>query len=399
MTLVWKLLRRHVSVAQLLGFFFANLLGMLIVLLSVQFYFDLKPLILGDDNGAIKGDFIIVSKQVGGISSDNSFDEEEIAEVQNQRFVKSVGMFTASRFKVYGMMGIGGGPSMGTQMFFESVPDKFVDVNSTQWKVTESGDGVPIVPIILPRNYLSLYNFGFAQSQSLPQISEGTVSMMDITLRFRGNGLEEYMRGKVVGFSSRINTILVPDDFLRQCNMRFASDEDTRHSRLILEVSNPADDAIPLFMQKKGYEIDEGKLDAGKMMYFLRLVSGIVMAVGILISTLSLYILMLSIFLLVQKNTQKLRNLLLIGYSPVRVSLPYQLLAIGVNVLVLCLALALLFFLREAYMEYVWQLFPTIQDTVMWPSLVLGVALSSMVCLFNAVAIHRKVMNIWNRKE
>lgn len=399
MTLVWKLLRRHVSVAQLLGFFFANLLGMLIVLLSVQFYFDLKPLILGDDNGAIKGDFIIVSKQVGGISSDNSFDEEEIAEVRSQRFVKSVGMFTASRFKVYGMMGIGGGPSMGTQMFFESVPDKFVDVNSTQWKVTESGDGVLVVPIILPRNYLSLYNFGFAQSQSLPQISEGTVSMMDITLRFRGNGLEEYMRGKVVGFSSRINTILVPDDFLRQCNMRFASGEDTRHSRLILEVSNPADDAIPLFMQEKGYEIDEGKLDAGKMMYFLRLVSGIVMAVGILISALSLYILMLSIFLLVQKNTQKLRNLLLIGYSPVRVSLPYQLLAIGVNVLVLCLALALLFFLREAYMEYVWQLFPTIQDTVMWPSLVLGVALSLIVCLFNAVAIHRKVMNIWNRKD
>lgn len=399
MTLVWKLLRRHVSVAQLLGFFFANLLGMLIVLLSVQFYFDLKPLILGDDNGAIKGDFVIVSKQVGGISSDNSFDEEEIAEVRSQRFVKSVGMFTASRFKVYGMMGIGGGPSMGTQMFFESVPDKFVDVNSTQWKVTESGDGVLVVPIILPRNYLSLYNFGFAQSQSLPQISEGTVSMMDITLRFRGNGLEEYMRGKVVGFSSRINTILVPDDFLRQCNMRFASGEDTRHSRLILEVSNPADDAIPLFMQEKGYEIDEGKLDAGKMMYFLRLVSGIVMAVGILISALSLYILMLSIFLLVQKNTQKLRNLLLIGYSPVRVSLPYQLLAIGVNVLVLCLALALLFFLREAYMEYVWQLFPTIQDTVMWPSLVLGVALSLIVCLFNAVAIHRKVMNIWNRKD
>ncbi|MDE6159490.1 MAG: ABC transporter permease [Bacteroidaceae bacterium] len=399
MTLVWKLLRRHVSVAQLLGFFFANLLGMLIVLLSVQFYFDLKPLILGDDNGAIKGDFVIVSKQVGGISSDNSFDDEEVAEVRSQRFVKSVGMFTASRFKVYGMMGIGGGPSMGTQMFFESVPDKFVDVNSTQWKVTESGDGVPVVPIILPRNYLSLYNFGFAQSQSLPQISEGTVSMMDITLRFRGNGLEEYMRGKVVGFSSRINTILVPDDFLRQCNMRFASGEDTRHSRLILEVSNPADDAIPLFMQEKGYEIDEGKLDAGKMMYFLRLVSGIVMAVGILISALSLYILMLSIFLLVQKNTQKLRNLLLIGYSPVRVSLPYQLLAIGVNVLVLCLALALLFFLREAYMEYVWQLFPTIQDTVMWPSLVLGVALSLIVCLFNAVAIHRKVMNIWNRED
>lgn len=399
MTLVWKLLRRHVSVGQLVGFFFANLLGMLIVLLSVQFYFDLKPIISGDEDGAIKGDYLIVSKQVGGVASNSTFSADEIAEVESQRFVKSVGTFTASRFKVYGMMGIGGGPAMGTQLFFESVPDRYVDVNMAQWKVTEDRDSAPVVPIILPRDYLSLYNFGFAQSQSLPQISEGTIGLMNITLRLRGNGQEEFIKGRVVGFSSRINTILVPDEFLKQCNMRFASGEDDRHSRLILEVSNPSDDAIPLFMQKRGYEIDEGKLDAGKMMYFLRLVSGIVMVVGLLISALSLYILMLSIFLLVQKNTQKLQNLLLIGYSPVRVSLPYQMLAIGVNMLVLCMALAALYFLRRAYMEYIWQLFPTIQDGVMWPSLAMGTALTLAVCLFNAVAIRRKVMNIWNRKE
>ena len=35
MTLIWKLLRRHISIGQLVGFFFANLLGMLIVLLSM----------------------------------------------------------------------------------------------------------------------------------------------------------------------------------------------------------------------------------------------------------------------------------------------------------------------------------------------------------------------------
>ena len=46
MNLVWKLLRQHISVPQLLGFFFANLLGMLIVLLSIQFYNDIKPWLL-----------------------------------------------------------------------------------------------------------------------------------------------------------------------------------------------------------------------------------------------------------------------------------------------------------------------------------------------------------------
>ena len=44
MRLVWKLLRRHISPAQLAGFFFANLLGMLIVLLALQFYKNVKPI-------------------------------------------------------------------------------------------------------------------------------------------------------------------------------------------------------------------------------------------------------------------------------------------------------------------------------------------------------------------
>lgn len=35
--MIWKLLRQHISVSQLAGFFLANLFGMIIVLLGVQF--------------------------------------------------------------------------------------------------------------------------------------------------------------------------------------------------------------------------------------------------------------------------------------------------------------------------------------------------------------------------
>ncbi len=396
MNLVWKLLRQHVSVAQLVGFFFANLLGMLIVLLSLQFYVDLKPLISSDQDGAIKSDYFIVSKQVGGLSSNTEFSQEEIEEIKSQQFVKELGCFTASQFKVYCWMNLNGNNRMGTQMFFESVPDNFVDVDMKKWTFDEND---PEVPIILPRNYLSIYNFGFAQARSLPQISEGTIGMIDITIGLHGNGLDETMKGRVVGFSSRINTILVPDKFLQWSNQRYAPETAPNPSRIILEVNNPADDAIPQFMKEHGYEIDEDKLDAGKMMYFLKLISGVVMAVGLLISALSFYILMLSIFLLVQKNTQKLQNLLLIGYSPAKVSMPYQMLTIGVNALVLCIALLLLYLCRDAYMQYVWQLFPSVADSSMLPSVVLGVCLFLLVCVFNVLAIRRKVMNIWNRKE
>ena len=50
------------------------------------------------------------------------------------------------------------------------------------------------------------------------------------------------------------------------------------------------------------------------------MVVGIVLTVGLIISVLSFYLLMLSIYLLLQKNTKKLENLLMIGFSPAAVA-------------------------------------------------------------------------------
>ena len=50
MSLVWKLMRRHISLGQLAGFFFANLCGMVIVLLSIQFYQDVAPVFTEGDS-------------------------------------------------------------------------------------------------------------------------------------------------------------------------------------------------------------------------------------------------------------------------------------------------------------------------------------------------------------
>ena len=114
-------------------------------------------------------------------------------------------------------------------------------------------------------------------------------------------------------------------------------------------------------MQQKGYDVEDNKLDAGKTTYFLKVVVSMVMLVGLLVSILSFYILMLSIYLLVQKNTQKLENLLLIGYSPNRVNRPYQLLTLGMNAATLILAFILLIVVRDYYMHVIGLIFPTIK--------------------------------------
>ena len=280
-------------------------------------------------------------------------------------------------------------------MFFESVPDAFVDVDLQKWHFSEGDD---YVPIILPKTYLAIYNFGFAQSQNLPKLSEGVVGMVEMTISMRGNGLNEYIKGRVIGFSTRLNTILAPESFIRWSNARYAPEEQADPSRIILEVSNPADDAIVNYINEKGYEMEDDKLDAGRMTFFLRLVSGIVMLVGLLISLLSFYILMLSIYLLVEKNTEKMRTLLLIGYSPAQVALPYQLLTIGMNAAVLLLAIGGLVVVRSLYMKQLWSVFPKMSDSSILPAIALGIVLFVIVSIVNAIIIRRRINIIWNNK-
>ena len=107
---------------------------------------------------------------------------------------------------------------------------------------------------------------------------------------------------------------------------------------------------------------------------------------------------MLSIYLLVQKNTTKLENLLLIGYSPQRVAMPYQMLTIGLNLAVLAIALALLAAARSYYMDVIMTLFPETDEGSMWGTLAVGILLFVVVSATNVLVVKNKVMSIWKRK-
>ena len=399
MNLVWKLLRQHISIPQFAGFAFANLFGMLIVLFGFQFYQDVLPVFTQQDS-FMKADYLIMSKKIGmgnTISGrTNTFSGSEIDDVSSQKFVKKVGKFTSTEYKVDASMGVNGVNVLNSELFFESVPDGFVDVPLKDWKYEP---GSKEVPSILPRSYINMYNFGFAQSHSLPKISDGLVGMIDFEIFIQAGGKKEQFKGKVIGFSSRLNTILVPQAFMDWSNHEFAPEDHSDPTRLIVEVGNPADENISQYLDENGYEVETDKLDAEKTTYFLRMMVTMVMVVGLVISILSFYILMLSIYLLVQKNSSKLENLLLIGYSPANVSKPYQLLTMGLNIVVLIVAWVVLFFLRSYYMDFIETLFPDIDEGSMLPAILLGLVLFFIVSVLNIIAIRRKVMKIWNRKE
>lgn len=90
------------------------------------------------------------------------------------------------------------------------------------------------------------------------------MGMVNLDIRITGVGRTENFKGKIVGFSNRLNTILVPETFMTWANNEFARGRKSEPSRLIVEVNNPTDDRIAVFFKDKGYDTEDDKLDAGK---------------------------------------------------------------------------------------------------------------------------------------
>lgn len=337
------LLKRNISKGQLIGYSLANLVGLTIILSGILFYCDSRHHQKNDDK-FFSDDYIVVSKKIKGINLDPiEFTEEEIDEIGAQPWVKKIGKFTSADFTVNASVNMGG-KGMNTYLFFESVPDEFFDTRPSGW---EFDPEKRFVPIVLNKDYLALYNFGFAIPQGLPQLSEEMIGTVPLRLVLTGkNGRSEVFDAAVVGFSSRLNTIAVPQDFMDWANKRFSTGNSKDISRLIIKIDrlNPADSEE--YLKQHNLVIGGDKDVDYKVSKFIGIVSGVVTATGVVISLLAIFIIILSITLLLQKNREMLRKLILLGYSPSQPAHYYQKLVIGINGGLCLIAVGLTFVCR-----------------------------------------------------
>lgn len=392
--LLWRLLKKNIVAGQLIGYVAATLLGLTIVLLSLQFYKDIKPVFEAKE-GVFARDFIVISKKVSllktfGISS-TDFGKEELDGIKSQPFVKRLSGFTSSSFQVYASTNIGGKSTrFSTMLFFESVPDEFLDIRAEDWEWYE---GSNFIPIVIPRSYLALYNFGFAPSQGLPQLSEGTIGMLTLNVEINGVNKEAVFQSRIVGFTDRINSILVPQKFMDWANVQFGTGT-VAPSRIIIEPHNVSDPAVGKYFASRNYEIANDKAAAGQASAFLRTLIIIVMAVGIIITLLALGLMLLSINLLIQKNHTKIENLSLLGFPTRTMARPYQYLVLGLNVLILASALGLVTYLRTFYANTLGAGMQAESTGFAWDYILWGVSIVASLSVINVVWIFFKVREI-----
>lgn len=395
-SIVWRLLRRNISKAQLAGYAVANLIGLCIVLCAIQLYTDIRS-VWSDEDSFISRDYLIISKQVSGLGSiltgdPAAFSPDDIRELEEQPWVRRTGAFTASNFGVAASVEMGG-RGLNTAMFLESIPDEFFDVTPEGWGYTP-GQTAP-VPIIISKEYLSLYNFGFAASRGLPQISESMIGMMPLKLSISGNGRQMWLPARIAGFSSRLNTIAVPQQFMDWANAEFADRPATAPSRIIVETNSPGDPRIEEFLADHRYEVAGDKVDNGRAAYFLAVVTAIVVAVGIVISLLAFFILLLSIYLLLQKNREKIRQLMMLGYAPEAVARYYNLIVLSINAGVLVGAIVLMLVAKLFWTSPLSSI--GVASAGPWIAIAIGVVIMAAITAGNLAAISRSIRRAFPR--
>lgn len=389
MTLLNRLLRKNVSIGQTAGYAAATLVGLTIILTAIQFYVDITTA-SDEDGGFVSADYLIISKKVSGwgtiTGKQVEFSDAEIEDLRSQPWTQSLAPFTPARFDVNATVEMAG-RGLHTAMFFEAIPDEYFDIKPDGWNYTpgESRE----VPIIISKDYLSLYNFGFAPTRGMPQISEKIVSKIPLTISVSGNGQQQTLTGRVVGFSSRLNTIAVPQSFLDDANDRLANSAPKPPSRLIVKLKSIGDPAAMSYMEDHGYEIAGDKSDNGRANFFLRLVTTIVIAIGAVIAVLAFFILVLSIWLVLQKNREKICGLVELGYTPAQVAVPYCRLVMIVDAVVLILALGITISAHFAWAGSLDQL--GLSVGAVWMTAVIAVLLVAAITLLHIVIIRRKV--------
>ena len=231
---------------------------------------------------------------------------------------------------------------------------------------------------MVPKFYLDLWNFGLAPSRvEYPALSTDAAKGMPIEI-FIGKNKETTLSGHFVAFRKRINSVLVPESFLNWANQKFAQPDsgdfyflwkegsingpqrsrsdlsklqnlpdfesweisplgdpasrssissllekqvsDTKPSRIILEIEDTPSPALLEYIDKNEYELNREFPDQDLIKKALQGIFAGVIGIGILLSLLSIATFATSFKLVVSQSSEHVKNLLLLGFSPVQIS-------------------------------------------------------------------------------
>lgn len=407
MKLLFKLLRQNISIWQIVGFMVVNLIGGVIVLAGTQALFDFDSFTSDEDELMSKGSVVIskpvkTSNTLGNfLGLRPSFSKKEISELQNLASVSSVGEFHTLMFEVKAAFAIADS-RIRTDIFLDAIPDEFVMKDYTpvgerplEWKATLESD---TIPMIIPRNYINLYNYGFAASKGLPQLSDELIEVFPIKLMFQPDGRNIVYNARICGFSNKLNTILVPWDFLHQMNEKYAPEEVNTPARLVITTeAGEFEQSIFDYFAEKEYLV-EGDASHVRLQSVVYTLLWVVIGVGFVFSFLAFLLLIVSVLLLIEKNKDKIVNLYSMGYSVTRIARSYQLMSLVVDLSVWGAAAVVASMIYPVFSNFMVNVSPGFTPLPLWVMWGVAILLAMLFAALHATVVFCQVRKVCRTK-
>jgi hypothetical protein len=313
--LLKKILFRSKNNIQVLISSVGVFLGLTALLLSVLIWNDIQSF-QNSDEEMFGPNSLIIQKRVTKFTSiglnSTEFTNEDIKLLESKDFIEKVSPFNSANYQVGISEYPGDGlPAFYADMFFQSIPDEFIDVD-TEWSWDEGSD---FVPIILPRDFLMLINYGIAESQGMPQISEDLLAVARLKIHMNGKFKNGVVTGKVVGFSHKISSILVPDSFLSYSNLKYGDRKKKLPQRLFISIQEDSFGELERLMEEMNLDINKSALDITKIKTFVKVIVSLFIIFSIVIIILSILSFMQYIQLILNKSKTEIVILLKQGYT------------------------------------------------------------------------------------
>lgn len=313
--LLKKIIKTGIGKSRLLMATIGLGIAMVLLLIAIQAHTNFNQLLYSRQNQNESADFLVVNKKITNAMMGNPdksmFTPAELQQIKQQPFVEAAGYITSSQFKV--TAAAPGDLQFYTDMFFESVPDSFIDVKNQEWQWHE-GDAT--IPIILPNDFLNLYNFGFALSQDLPQVSQETVKNLPVKITVSRGLLSSQFTGHIVGFSDRISSFLVPAAFMEWANNRYGNGKAPAPSRVVIKTSDPANPALAKFLDDNGYTTNQDKIKYSKTKLIVQTIVSVIGFFGMVLLLFALLVFSMFIQLIIASCKKEIQLLVILGTAP-----------------------------------------------------------------------------------
>lgn len=297
--------------SQLIITLVGSVVGLTIFFSSLHYFFLLRT----SSSDILNENTIIVQKKVTTSNifgkAKTNFSAKEIKQTLQLPFVLKVKKIVSNNFDIYFETKEKSLPKFGTYAVIQAVENDAISTHIKSWKWTPQSE---FVPILLPREMLIGLNT-FMSAKGMPQISDEIIQSFPCEFSFSKSGKKERVNCRVVGFTQSVASIVVPESFLMYGSKHYANSE-LQTTQILIESAPDKFDQVAQLLKEKNWESRKNQMMIAQLKDGISSVFLGLFILSSLIILLCFIVLIQFVLLRIAENTQKIKTLIVIGYSP-----------------------------------------------------------------------------------